>query len=144
MPKSQGTFETSLEGTLGHNGKFRVATTTESYTRDRTILSNNVYVLDENLKTIGSLEKIAPDESIYSARFMGDNLYLVTFQRIDPFFVIDLSSNTPVILGALKIPGFSNYLQAYDEDHIIGIGRDTKENELGGVQQLGVKMGQFF
>ena len=126
-----------------HNGKFRVATTTESYTRDRTILSNNVYVLDENLKTIGSLEKIAPDESIYSARFMGDKLYLVTFQRIDPFFVIDLSRNTPVVLGALKIPGFSNYLQPYDEDHIIGIGRDTKENEWGDAQQLGVKISMF-
>ncbi|HXV66798.1 MAG TPA: beta-propeller domain-containing protein [Nitrosopumilaceae archaeon] len=126
-----------------HNGKFRVATTTESYTRDRTILSNNVYVLDENLKTIGKLEKIAPDESIYSARFIGDRLYLVTFQRVDPFFVIDLSSNTPKVLGELKIPGFSNYLQAYDEDHIIGIGRDTKENEWGGVQQLGVKISMF-
>jgi inhibitor of cysteine peptidase len=125
------------------NNKFRIATTTEVYTRERTLTSNNVYVLDDKLHLVGKLEKIAPDETIYSARFMGDRLYLVTFQRIDPFFVIDLSTNTPKILGALKIPGFSNYLQPYDEDHIIGIGRDAKETSPGRVQQLGVKVSMF-
>ena len=103
---------------------------------------NAVYILDENLKTVGSLDKIAPDESIFSARFMGDRLYLVTFERIDPFFVIDLSENTPKILGKLKIPGFSNYLHPYDEDHVIGIGRDTVEKD-NRVRQLGIKLALF-
>jgi hypothetical protein len=107
------------------------------------IPSSNVYVLDENLKQVGSLTKIAPEERIYSSRFMDDKLYLVTFKQIDPFFVIDLSTDTPKILGALKIPGFSNYLQPFDENHIIGIGRDTKQNEWGGVQSNGVKISMF-
>ena len=94
-------------------------------------------------RVVGGLDEIAPDESIFSARFMGDRLYLVTFQQIDPFFVIDLSSDTPKILGELKIPGFSNYLHPYDEDHVIGIGRDTKEIGSGRVQQLGVKIALF-
>ncbi len=123
--------------------RFRIATTSESFSRTGSTQSSNVYVLDESLKQVGSLTKIAPDERIYSARFMGDKLYLVTFKQIDPFFVIDLSADSPKILGALKIPGFSNYLQPYDEDHIIGIGKDTKENEWGGVQTTGVKISMF-
>ena len=126
------------------NNKLRVATTTEYYTQHQgTMRENAVYVLDENMVKIGELENIAPDESIFSSRFMEDRLYLVTFQQIDPFFVIDLSSDTPKILGELKIPGFSNYLHPYDEDHVIGIGRDTKQTEEGWVQQLGVKIALF-
>ncbi|MGH1568369.1 MAG: beta-propeller domain-containing protein, partial [Nitrosopumilus sp.] len=124
--------------------RFRVATTSEIYTQyEGTIRSNAVYVLDEQLEIVGQLEEIAPDESIFSTRFMGDRLYMVTFQQIDPFFVIDLSSDTPKILGELKIPGFSNYLHPYDEEHVIGIGRDTKEMDNGRVQQLGIKIALF-
>jgi len=124
--------------------RFRVATTKEYYSQFKgTIRTNAVYVLDENLKIVGGLDDVAPDESIFSARFMGDRLYLVTFQQIDPFFVIDLSSDMPKILGELKIPGFSNYLHPYDVDHIIGIGRDTKEIGSGRVQQLGIKIALF-
>ena len=124
--------------------RFRVATTSEIYTQyEGTIRSNAVYVLDEQLEIVGELEEIAPDESIFSTRFMGDRLYMVTFQQIDPFFVIDLSSDTPKILGELKIPGFSNYLHPYDEEHVIGVGRDTKEMDNGRVQQLGIKIALF-
>lgn len=124
--------------------RFRVATTTEIYTQyEGTIRSNAVYVLDEKLDIVGQLEDIAPEESIFSARFMGDRLYLVTFQQIDPFFVIDLSSDTPKILGELKITGFSNYLHPFDEEHVIGVGRDTKEIDNGRVQQLGIKISLF-
>lgn len=130
---------------MDENGdRFRVATTSEIYTQyEGTVRSNAVYVLNENLEIVGELEEIAPDESIFSARFMGDRLYLVTFQQIDPFFVIDLSSDTPKVLGELKIPGFSNYLHPYDEEHVIGVGRDTKEIDNGRVQQLGIKIALF-
>ncbi|MGY5147447.1 MAG: beta-propeller domain-containing protein [Candidatus Nitrosopumilus sp. bin_7KS] len=130
---------------MDENGdRFRVATTTEYYIQHQgTVRANAVYVLDEQLKIVGELDEIAPDESIFSARFMGDRLYLVTFEQIDPFFVIDLSTDTPKILGELKIPGFSNYLHPYDEEHVIGIGRDTKEVDNGRVQQLGIKIALF-
>ena len=124
--------------------RFRVATTEEYYIQHQgTIRSNAVYVLDEQLNIVGELDDIAPDESIFSAKFMGDRLYLVTFEQIDPFFVIDLATDTPKILGELKIPGFSNYLHPYDEEYIIGIGRDTKEVDNGRVQQLGIKIALF-
>ncbi|MCK4757791.1 MAG: beta-propeller domain-containing protein [Thermoplasmata archaeon] len=102
-------------------GYFRVATTTNWGS------SNQVYVLDYDLEIVGSIEDIAPGERIYSARFVGEKAYLVTFRQVDPFFVIDLSDpEDPEILGELKIPGYSDYLHPYDENHIIGIGKDGR------------------
>ena len=124
--------------------RFRVATTSEYWSPSGgSVLHNNVYVLDADLEIVGELEEIAKGESIYSARFMGDRLYLVTFERIDPFFVIDLSDDDPKVLGELKLPGYSNYLHPYDDDHVIGIGKETKENQFGGVDILGVKLALF-
>ncbi|WP_292518891.1 beta-propeller domain-containing protein [Methanoculleus sp.] len=122
----------------------RVATTVEGWTREGAIQYNNVYVLDSTMKTIGTLEHIAPDERIYAARFAGDRLYLVTFKRIDPLFVIDLSNpESPGILGELKIPGYSDYLHPYGPDHIIGIGKETSGDEWGGVSVGGLKIALF-
>ncbi len=106
-------------------------------------LQSNVYVLDESLNIVGLLEGIAPGETLHSTRFSGDWLYLVTFRQVDPFFVVDVSGTQPKILGELKIPGFSQYLQNYDEDHIVGIGRATTTNEWGGAALGGVKISMF-
>jgi inhibitor of cysteine peptidase len=123
---------------------FRVATTSQLWTRNSNVQYNNVYVLDTDLKIAGKLEEIAPDERIYSTRFIGNRLYMVTFKRMDPLFVIDLSDPTdPKVLGKLKIPGFSDYLHPYDENHIIGVGKETAENEWGGVSIKGVKVSLF-
>lgn len=110
-------------------GYFRIATTSGLIWRtDELTSKNNVYVLDENLRLTGKIEDIAPGEKIYSVRFMGDRGYLVTFKSVDPFFVLDLKDPAaPAILGALKIPGYSDYLHPYDENHIIGFGKDTIE-----------------
>ncbi|MDH7593597.1 MAG: beta-propeller domain-containing protein [Methanomicrobiales archaeon] len=127
-----------------YNDHLRVATTVEGWTREGGFLFNNVYVLDREMKTKGRLEYIAPDEKIYSTRFVGDRLYMVTFKRIDPFFVIDLSDpEHPGILGKLKIPGFSDYLHPYDSRHILGIGKETEENQWGGVSIGGLKIALF-
>lgn len=107
------------------NGYFRIATTTSQWREDQ---KNNVYVLDSGMNTVGKIEGLAPGERIYSARFIGDRAYLVTFVQVDPLFVIDLSDPTqPKVLGELKIPGVSTYLHPYDENHIIGIGQSTEE-----------------
>jgi uncharacterized secreted protein with C-terminal beta-propeller domain len=106
-----------------YNGYFRIATTTGDYG------TNHVYVLNEDLDIVGSLDGVAPGERIYSARFMGNRAYLVTFKCIDPLFVIDLADPTnPRVLGELEIPGYSDYLHPYDETHVIGIGRDVDES----------------
>jgi uncharacterized secreted protein with C-terminal beta-propeller domain len=107
---------------------FRVITTAYIYDNDSFMgmEQTNVYVLDMDLNTVGKLEGIAPGENFYSSRFMSNRLYLVTFYTIDPLFVIDLTQATnPRILGNLTIPGYSGFMQPYDETHIIGIGKDA-------------------
>lgn len=101
---------------------------------------NALYVLEEDndaLEVVGSIEGIAPGEDLYSARFVGDHAFLVTFRRIDPLFVVDLSEpNDPTMRGELKIPGYSDYLHPVGDDLLIGVGRavDEQTNWTGGVQ----------
>lgn len=108
-----------------YNNYFRIATTT--WVNGNT--QNNLFILDAldvNLSMVGNLTNIAPGEAIDSARFIGNRCYLATsvIQK-DPFFVIDVeNASEPKILGYLKIPGFTRYLHPYDEDHVIGIGKD--------------------
>lgn len=127
-----------------HEDTFRIATTTgEMWRTDKGASKNHLYVLDTNLEPLGQIEDIAPTERIYSVRFMGERAYMVTFRQIDPFYVIDLKNpEAPTILGYLKIPGYSDYLHPYDENHIIGFGKevyDVKGNAIPG----GLKMAVF-
>jgi len=119
-----------------HDGYFRVATTIGQVWQSGEDTSfNHLYVLDEKLNIVGKLENLAPGESIYSARFMDGRCYLVTFRKVDPFFVIDLSKpHAPKVLGELKITGYSDYLHPYDENHIIGIGKETEDGLNQGVK----------
>ncbi len=107
--------------------------------------ASHVYVLDMELSIVGKLEGLAAGENLHSVRFMGDRCYLVTFKKIDPFFVIDLKDpRNPRILGELKITGYSDYLHPYDENHIIGIGKETVEAEGGNFAWYqGVKISLF-
>ncbi|WP_394121400.1 beta-propeller domain-containing protein [Planococcus donghaensis] len=110
-----------------YNGYFR-AVTTEGIAWDLTSPSkNHLFILDGQMNQVGSVEDLAPGERIYSARFIEQKAYMVTFKETDPLFVIDVSvPSSPEVLGELKIPGFSNYLHPLDEDHLIGFGYDTK------------------
>jgi len=114
---------------------------------------SRVAIFDEDLKQIGISDNVAKGEKMYSSRFIGDKVYFVTYKTIDPLFVMDLSNETkPKVLGKLKIPGYSTYLHPYDENHIIGIGMETKEiinrNSNGKVisttaKVVGMKMALF-
>ena len=102
--------------------------------------SNSVYVLDADLKTIGKIEDLAKNEQVYSARFLGDTGYFVTYEQTDPLFSVDFSNpENPKILGKLKIPGFSEYLHFYSDNLLLGIGMDTDENGITN----GVKISMF-
>ena len=131
---------------------FRIATTVGHAWNQTDKSNNNVYVLNEAMQRAGSLEDLAPGESIYSVRFMGERGYLVTFKKVDPLFVVDLSDHgNPRVLGKLKIPGYSDYLHPYDATHIIGVGKETEEaaeseksqRELDFAWYQGLKMALF-
>ncbi|MBE5942425.1 MAG: hypothetical protein E7264_07810 [Lachnospiraceae bacterium] len=102
---------------------------------------NVLYILDKNMKLTGKISGIAPGEKIYSARFMGDIGYFVTFRNMDPLFSVDLSNpENPKILGQLKIPGFSNYLHAYDDGLLLGLGEEYDPETM---KFLGLKLSMF-
>lgn len=105
----------------------RVATTTGRAGGWGPTSKNHVYCMqvhDDTLEIIGELKDLAPGEQIYAARFMGDRGYLVTFVQIDPLFTLDLSDPAaPKEAGKLKVPGFSNYIHPYGNDHLITVGR---------------------
>ena len=132
-----------------HNGYFRTVTTKGNSWDENKVSENNLFILDDKMKTVGSLTGLAKDERIYSARFMGDKAYMVTFKETDPLFVIDVAKPTaPKVLGELKIPGFSNYLHPLDENHLIGFGYETiVDTQSGGKEPLimtgGMKISLF-
>jgi len=131
-----------------YKGNFRIATTTGQQWVSKDMgasESNHIYILDSSLKIVGKIENIASGEKIYSARFMGDKAYMVTFKKVDPFFIIDVKDpSDPKILGWLKITGYSNYLQPLDDNHLIGIGKEAVAAEEGDFAWYqGVKLSLF-
>ncbi len=100
---------------------FRITTNGMNWKNKKT--ETMVYVVDKDMKIVGFLGGIAPEEQMKSARFMGNVLYLVTFMQTDPLFVVDLSvPEKPEIKGELKIPGFSTYLHPAGDGLLIGVG----------------------
>lgn len=122
-----GVAETEVKGYLNdsfsideYKGYLRMAVTVDAAD------SNAVYVLDEELHMTGKIEGLAEGERIYSARFMGNAGYFVTFRETDPLFSVDLSNpSEPKIIGQLKIPGFSEYLHPYGDGLLLGIGAEV-------------------
>jgi uncharacterized secreted protein with C-terminal beta-propeller domain len=127
------------------DGYFRIAVTSGHVSRNGAMTSNDVYVLNASLGIVGSVTGLAPGEDIYSVRFMGDRCYMVTFKKVDPLFTIDLADpENPKVLGKLKIPGYSDYLHPYDENTLIGIGKEAVEAEEGDFSWYqGVKISLF-
>ncbi len=94
--------------------------------------TNHLYVLEDNaqqgMDIVSSVENFADNERIYSARFVGDRGYVVTFRQIDPLFTFDLSDPLhPFIAGELKIPGFSTYMHPVGDTHLLTIGKEENQ-----------------
>lgn len=130
--KMEGEAKTEVLGYLNdsfsideYNGYLRMVVTLQSAN------TNSAYVLDENLEMTGKIQGLAKDERVYSARFMGDIGYFVTFRETDPLFSVDFSDPAdPKILGQLKIPGFSEYLHPYGDGLLLGIGREADDKNV--------------
>lgn len=126
--------DTTFKGTIlnqfsmdEYNGNLRFVATT--YKRSGST-SNGLYVLDENLKLIGSVDNLAKSERIYSARFLGDKAYFVTYRETDPVFMVDVSvPENPVVKDELKLPGFSEYLHPFGDNLLLGIGCNEEKGD---------------
>jgi len=149
----------SVEGILGwnnpsfrmdeHDNNLRMITTVFNDQGERThhltILRNtdNTNVLTPIASLPNDLhpEPIGkPNEDIYAVRFHDDRAYIVTFQRVDPLYVVDLSDATdPFIAGELEIPGYSTYLHPINDNYVFSLGLETDNNGW----QTGLKVSLF-
>jgi len=67
-------------------------------------------------------------EQLHATRFDGDRLYVVTFFRTDPLWVVDLSHPAkPEIIGKLLVPGWSTYIEPLG-NRLVTIGIDNSNS----------------
>lgn len=112
---------------------------TTDYTMNGT--TNQLFVLDQQLKIHGRIEHIADGENVYAARFVDDIGYFVTYRNMDPLFTVDFSDPAnPTLIGELEIPGFSDYLQFWDDTHLIGVGEERKAENS---EFIGIKVSLY-
>jgi hypothetical protein len=72
-----------------------------------------------------------PNENLFGVRFLEDRVFAVTFERIDPLYVIDLSTPAdPRIAGQLLLPGFMDFLHPVTDNLLLGLGRDGAHFKL--------------
>jgi len=128
-----------------YNGYFRVATGRFAVVGGSPTRSDDVYVLNMNMSQVSALKNIAPGENIYAVRFVGSLGYVVTFEQIDPLFVISFKDVTnPTILSALKVSGYSDYLHPLPGGYLIGVGKDAVPSSTDNVAfYTGLKLSLF-
>jgi hypothetical protein len=84
-----------------------------------------------HLNIVGKIDGFGIDETVRSARFLGNKGFVVTFRQVDPLFTFDLSDPVlPQLKGELTIPGFSTYMHPLDGDRLLTIGRDVSTNGI--------------
>ena len=114
------------------NGYLRVVSLDLDVKAEHTKLT----VLDENMKNVGSVGKIAKGEECKAVRFLDDTAYIITYRNTDPLFAVSLKNpKKPKLLGAVEISGFSSMMGPVGKNKVLGIGysesRDgTVENKL--------------
>jgi len=140
-----------------YNGKLRIVTTSNPYSwseyvdeendfintkwDDTAKSSTGLYILDSSLNQLAAIEGLAEGEYVRSVRFDGDFVYFCTFRQTDPLFAVDVSdANNPQILSEYKISGFSEYLHAWSDGLLFGLGLEADE-ETGATD--GMKLVMF-
>ncbi|MAR47469.1 MAG: hypothetical protein CMA41_06700 [Euryarchaeota archaeon] len=140
-----------------YEGVLRIATTVGQWNRwwmeDPEPMSSSVITLvrgvdpqtdQQILLEYGRLDGIAEDERIWSARFVEDRAYLVTFEQIDPLWTIDLSNPmTPTILGELEVPGVSTYIHPLHDDMLLTIGMGPAGEDGLGLDWSSTRLSTF-
>ena len=123
--------------------RLRIITTTGSPWSEQDVSESQLVVMEEQgdiLVEVGQVGGLGKGESLYSVRLLDEIGFAVTFRQIDPFYVLDLSDPVnPLVVGELKIPGFSTYLHPIDSNFVLGIGQNaTDEGRV-----LGLKVSAF-
>ena len=125
------------------NGVLRAASTKgtpwSSSTKSETFITTLKRTADK-LDQLGQVGDMGRGERIYSVRFAENTAYVVTFRQTDPFYTIDLSTPAkPVVVGELKVTGYSGYLHPIGDHLVIGVGQEASTQG----RVLGTKVSLF-
>lgn len=83
------------------------------------------------LKLVGTLDNLAPGEKLHATRFDGDMVYIVTYRRTDPLWIVSLAQpSQPKVVGELHVPGWSDFLFPRGKT-LIAVGRGDNGGHLG-------------
>ncbi len=128
-----------------YDNYFRVATSRFAKIGGAYTRSDDVYVLGQDMSQVSALRNLAPGENIYAVRFVADMGYVVTFEQIDPLFAISFKDiANPVVLSALKVTGYSDYLHPLPGGYLIGVGKEAVPSSNGNFAwYLGMKLSLF-
>jgi uncharacterized secreted protein with C-terminal beta-propeller domain len=114
-----------------YDGQLRVVTSSE---RQR---ATALYVLDaDTLRRRGEVTGLGAGENLHAVRFLGPLAYVVTFESVDPLFVLDLADpDHPVKSGELTVTGYSDYLHPTSSGRLLGVGQDIDDRQrVNGLQ----------
>lgn len=101
-----------------------VATLSGSPTENRIAAENTITVEEK-----GSVNGIAPGEELFAGTFMDDRAYIVTYERKDPLWVVDIADHAaPKIMGELEVPGWSEYIRFY-KNRLMALGYDDTDGK---------------
>mmetsp|Transcript_31714 Transcript_31714/g.54104 ORF Transcript_31714/g.54104 Transcript_31714/m.54104 type:complete len:854 (-) Transcript_31714:370-2931(-) len=126
-----------------YDGHIRIATTSFDWSNTDSTTVNQIFVFHlpaedqgREMKMVGATEHLGKkNERITAVRFRGDRAYVVTFEQIDPFIVVDMGNHSkPKVIGELEIPGFSQYLhwiQLEGKMFMLGLGRQDEDIKIG-------------
>jgi uncharacterized secreted protein with C-terminal beta-propeller domain len=126
---SMSEYEGSLRAvtTKGQYGKPGPAAPDSGYSA-----STSVYVLDaDTLSISGHVDGLGRNEQVHAVRFLGPLAYVVTFESVDPLYVLDLHDpGHPRQTAALEITGYSDYLHQTGSGRLLGVGEAVNSNAI--------------
>ena len=109
-------------------GALRVVTTNAVNTGN----STSLYTLNAStLHVLGHVGGLGRGEQLHAVRFLGPLGYVVTFESVDPLYVLDLHDPAhPRRAGELTITGYSDYLHPVSSGRLLGVGESVNDQQV--------------
>lgn len=120
-----------------HNGVFRVVMPESWWGNSEPKVYTYRIHSPTDIRHLATLQLQLPrPESLTAVRFDGTRAYVVTYERVDPLFVVDLSDpESPVQAGELEMPGWLDHIVPRG-DRLVAFGHD----DSGGSSNLAISL----
>jgi len=113
-----------------HNGVFRIVAADSWWSTDAPRIHTFQVTSPTQIQPLATMDIQLPrPESVTATRFDGDRAYVVTYERVDPLFTVDLSDPAnPVQTGELEMPGWLDHIVPRG-DRLVALGHDESDGE---------------